>query len=342
MLLLFLKEKKAWILFFIILQIWLNFILTLDITFSHVSIRYINSVNTLLFIVFLTWRFFVETNYLRKLNEVQRQAENEVDSFLNAIPDGTSPFERLISKSMEEMILKSREELNGVKVEFSEEYDRTLTWIHEVKTPLTAMKLMIDSLDNPSTQKKLELQWLRIHLLLDQQLHHTRLPAIERDNMIESVVLQKIVHKEIKELQSWCLEKGIGFDLDNLDKEVLTDQKWLSFIIRQLLSNAVKYSMENAEIQIFASKEDTGHIVLHVQDEGIGISQADLPRIFDKSFTGLTGRLTTASTGMGLYLAKNAAEKLGIVIFVQSEQGVGSTFSLRFPLKNEFLQISSR
>ena len=325
------------------MQIWINFILTLDIAFVHISILYINTVNILLFILFLVWRFFVETRYLSKLN-VLNQQENQLDmdTLLATFPNGASPFEHLFSETIEEVVLKSREELNAVKVDFSEEYDRTLIWIHEMKTPITAIKLMIDSIENPILQKKMELEWLRIHLLLDQQLHNTRLPSIGKDNMVESVVLQKIVHKEIRELLAWCMEKGIGFDLSGLEVEVLTDQKWLSFIVRQLLSNAVKYSEENAEIRVFVTRDQAGHVLLHVQDDGVGISKADLPRIFERSFTGSTGRLTTASTGMGLYLAKNAAEKLGIVVSVQSEQGVGTTFTLCFPLKNEFLQISSR
>ncbi|TQR18939.1 sensor histidine kinase [Psychrobacillus vulpis] len=343
MLLLFLKERKAWILFFIVMQIWLNFILALDVAFVHTSTIYINSVNIILFILFLAWRFFIETRYLRKLNVmIQLEKQLDFDTLLALFPDGCTPFEHLFAEAIEEVVLKSREELNAVKVDFSEENDRTLIWIHEMKTPITAIRLMIDSIENPILQKKMELEWLRIHLLLDQQLHNTRLPSIGIDNMMETIVLQKIIHKEIRELLAWCMEKGIGFDLVDLEVEVLTDQKWFSFIVRQLLTNAVKYSDENTEIRVFVTRDQTGHVLLHIQDEGIGISKADLPRIFDKSFTGSTGRLTTASTGMGLYLAKNAAEKLGIVVLVQSELGVGTTFSLCFPLKNQFLQISSR
>lgn len=341
MLLLFLKERKAWIFFFISLQIWLNVILTLDIALNHVSLLYINSVNSILFFLFLLWRYLNETSYIRKMKDLKEQ-EKEINSFLEAIPEGKSDFEQTISNALKAMILKSREELNMVRVKFYEEHDDMLAWIHEMKTPLTAMKLMIDFVDNPVIQQRLELAWLRIHLLLDQQLHQTRLPSIEKDTLIEPVELQKIIHKEIRELQVWCLEKKIGFDLEHLEEEVLTDQKWLSFIMRQLLSNAVKYSMESQEVRIYVTKDETGHSILHVKDEGVGITIADLPRIFEKSFTGSTGRMGTASTGMGLYLAKNAADKLGINIVVQSKVNVGTTFSLKFPLKNEFLQVLGR
>ncbi|WP_313892884.1 sensor histidine kinase [Psychrobacillus sp.] len=341
MLLLFLKERKAWIFFFILLQIWININLTLDIALSHVSVLYINAVNGILFLVFLIWRFFKETSYMRKLKVLHEQ-EKDIFIFGESIPEGTSPFEQKITCALEVVVIKSREELNLTKVQFSEEYDDTLAWIHEIKTPLTAMKLMIDTIENPILRKKVELNWLRVHLLLDQQLHQTRLPTMEKDNRIEPVILQNVIHKEIRELQVWCMEKKIGFDLENLEEVVLTDQKWLSFIVRQLLSNAVKYSEEDNEIRIHVAQDEIGHILLHVKDEGVGITKADLPRIFDKSFTGSTGRLGTASTGMGLYLAKNAAEKLGISIDVQSEVNVGTVFSLKFPLKNEFVQITSR
>ncbi|MGE7623958.1 sensor histidine kinase [Viridibacillus sp. NPDC096237] len=266
----------------------------------------------------------------------------DIESALPVSSEKLSSFETVYFEVIENIELKWREQLNRVHVESSEDQDRAIGWIHEVKTPLTAMKLMIDSLDDNTLKNRLEIEWLRIHLLLDQELHHIRLSSIENDNRMEIVSIRQTTLREIKNLQTWCIEKGIGFDIENLDAEVLTDQKWTSFIIRQLLSNAVKYSNDNSDIQVYASKDSDGHVYLYIKDSGTGISQADLPRIFNKSFTGTIGRHQTASTGMGLYLAKNAASKLGIQIFVQSEENVGTVFSLRFPLKNEFVKIMSR
>ncbi len=333
MFILYVKERKAWILFFVGLQIWLNILLTLDIAFQDVSILYINLVYIITFLLFICWRYKKETTYYKELGE---------SATFDSLPEGESSFEKKITSIMEELILVNNEELNQLKVEHLEENDRILTWIHEVKTPLTGMRLIIDAVQEPSLRKKLEVEWLRIHLLLDQQLHHTRLPSLEKDYVVEPVPLQKLIHKEIKELQAWCMQKGIGFEIDLLQEEVLTDQKWLAFILRQLLSNAVKYSNPDNEIHISSREDEAGHTILTVKDFGSGITKADLPRIFEKSFTGTTGRNTAASTGMGLYLTKKAADRLGMRIIVDSKVDEGSTFSLRFPLKNEMSKIMSR
>lgn len=291
--------------------------------------------------MFFVWRYWIETAYVKALEE---NLDNEItlDRLRATFPEGKSSFERKITTVIDELILVADEEMNQIKVEHLEENDHTLSWIHEVKTPLTSMQLMIGTLNDSKIRKKLEVEWLRIYLLLDQQLHHTRLPSIEKDYIIESISIQKILHSEIKELQAWCMQNGIGFEIELSEEEVLTDQKWLSFIIRQILSNAVKYSVEGSVINICTRKDNTDHTLLDIQDNGNGITQADLPRIFEKSFTGKTGRATTASTGMGLYLAKNAAEKLGIEIAVESNINIGSIFSLKFPLKNEMTKIAGR
>ncbi|PMY01249.1 histidine kinase, partial [Pseudomonas sp. MPR-R5A] len=109
-------------------------------------------------------------------------------------------------------------------------------------------------------------EWLRIHLLLDQQLHQNRIPSIENDLYIEQVNLEKLIYKEIRELQSWCLEKGIGFDIDLSVTEVLSDAKWLGFIMRQLLTNAVKYSSAS-EIEVCSTEQDE-QTVVSIKDYG--------------------------------------------------------------------------
>ncbi|MFJ8237399.1 ATP-binding protein [Ureibacillus sp. NPDC094379] len=211
-----------------------------------------------------------------------------------------------------------------------------------MKTPLTAMKLMIEQIDDFKLNSKLEKEWLRIHLLLDQQLHNTRLGTIEQDNRMERFPLRMVVYKEIREYQPWCLEKGIGFDIEELTEEVITDKKWLAFIVRQLLSNAIKYSYENRDIKIYIEHDEHGHLLLQFKDYGVGIKEEDLPRIFNKSYTGTVGRGSKHSTGMGLYLAKGAADKLGIQILVQSNVNQGTRFTLSFPLQNEYQNIIGR
>lgn len=341
MLWMFLKTRKAWIFFFVMLLAWMNLSFFLDAGFSGVSILYYDGISSILFILFLSWRYFVEVKHLK---EMQYFLGNSDTSCLNkwSVKQGLSAFEKKYVEIVLQVLEQKEQQLSDANMRILEESDDLLAWVHEVKSPLTAMKLMLDQVENQKVRERLEKEWLRIYLLVDQQLHNTRLPSIEKDNRMEEVELRKIVVAEIRAIQTWCIEKGIGFEMDKLNHSVVTDQKWLSFIVRQLLTNAVKYSQSTSEIQLCSEVDTMGHVVFHVKDKGIGIQAEDISRIFQKTYTGTAGRESAASSGMGLYLAKNAAEKLGIQISVDSIPGQGSTFTLQFPLENEYVQTLSR
>jgi OmpR family two-component system bacitracin resistance sensor histidine kinase BceS len=253
-----------------------------------------------------------------------------------------SPFQTAYLTKIEDVFYDKNTELNQAKVQLQEYSDELLAWVHEVKAPLTSINLMLDHIDDLTLRRKLENEWLRLHLLVDQQLHQTRLASIEKDNFMTEIELRTVVYKEIRAMQAWCIEKGIGFDVAELTEAVMTDGKWLAFIIRQILSNAIKYSPANSEVFIFTEIDATGATLLHIKDAGIGIRKEDLPRIFHKSYTGTAGRESAQSTGMGLYLAHNVAQKIGVRITVQSSVGEGSIFTLRFPLQNEYVKLTGR
>jgi OmpR family two-component system bacitracin resistance sensor histidine kinase BceS len=283
--------------------------------------------------MFLIFRYKKETYFYKSLEA----REDNLD--ITNIAEPESPFEKIIENCIiNQTELLKRSAATG-QMTLEQEKDELLSWIHEVKTPLTAMHLMIDRLDDELLKSHLTYEWLRIHLLLDQQLHQRRMPFIENDLYIEKTDLETIIFDEIKTLRSWCIQKGIGFDIQLDVTEVLTDAKWLAFIMRQLLTNSIKYS-ENSDIMIY-SHEQAGQTVLEVQDSGRGIDPKDLSRIFDKGFTSTTNHRDNAATGMGLYLTKNAAESLFISIDVKSELETGTTVTLTFPKRNDFVNITS-
>ncbi|MNI59590.1 Sensor histidine kinase GraS [compost metagenome] len=218
------------------------------------------------------------------------------------------------------------------------EEDYITAWVHEVKAPLTAMKLTIDSNRSNPTLRKIESEWLRIHLLIDQQLYISRLPSLEADYLLEQTGIQQLATLEVRELASWCVEKNIAVEFDGEEVFVRTDRKWCRFIIRQLLTNAVKYSPEGGMILLSTTVRPDGHVRLTVKDEGPGIAPHDLPRIFDKGFTGGNGRLQNAATGLGLYLARTIAHKISIYLTVQSGKA-GTELEMTFPVSNAFETI---
>ncbi|MGM9951159.1 MAG: sensor histidine kinase [Lysinibacillus sp.] len=327
---LFLKEHAVWIGFFFLSLIWSNVVFALDAGFSGVSIVYFNVIQFVLLLVFLGWRFVVDRKAIRTLLDSEGMED--------IVPLSLTAVQRLyMERFLEELESKARM-ISRLSIQRQEESDELLAWVHEMKAPLTAMKLMIEQIEEAKLRSKLEQEWLRIYLLLDRQLHQTRLLTIEQDNRLEQVRLREVVYKEIRDFQPWCMEKGIGFEVDELDQVIKTDAKWLGFIVRQVLSNAIKYSPVDEMIHITAHIDDSGHPVLQIRDGGPGIKAEDLPRIFKKSYTGTVGRESTAATGMGLYLAKSAATKLGISLKVDSEVGKGTTVTVRFPVENAYDQ----
>ena len=327
---LFLKERLSWILFFLVTCGWINLIFALDSGFAGVSVVYFNLILIVSFCGFLVWRYFYETNNVKTMLNLDFERLKEMQ---------LSPFEQLYVQVYVDEIERKEQDLNEFSLLLLEEKDDLLAWVHDMKTPLTAQKLMLDQVGDMHLRRKLENEWMRMYLLLDRQLHQTRLQTIEKDNQMEQVALKQTLAAEIRPLQSWCMEKGIGFELNNVEQVVVSDAKWVAFILRQLLSNAVKYSHDNNVVTIWCEQDAQGHTVLCIKDQGIGMKREDVERIFLKSYTGNVGRESTTSTGMGLYLAKNAATQLGIKIEVESVFGQGSCFKVIFPLENDYMKM---
>ncbi|WP_284642973.1 sensor histidine kinase [Paenibacillus silviterrae] len=330
----FIAERRSWFLFFIFLQLLLLVIAYVDTTLPFASMLYIVFLSTLLFVGFTVYRYHRETRFYRQLEEW--------DPHIGLAGLGTaaqSPFERIVESSLTDQTNQLERSASHRFTLLEQEKDELLSWIHEVKTPLTAMRLMIDRLSDEALKAPLTYEWLRIHLLLDQQLHQKRLPFMENDLLIEKIDLEALLFMELKTLQTWCIQKGIGFDIELEVNEVLSDAKWLAFILRQLLTNAVKYSDPASDITVTSFRE-SGHVRLSVKDRGRGIDPKDMPRLFDRGFTSTGHHADSAATGMGLYLARKAAHALQIHIDVQSELKAGSTFTLTFPRRNDFTRIT--
>ncbi|MFJ7186350.1 sensor histidine kinase [Lysinibacillus xylanilyticus] len=338
MLIIFLRERLTWIGFYVFIIVIINVLFSLDAGLEGISIWYMNVSLVISFVIFLIWRFVVEVRQLKDfLGNVESQLDDGHTKGL-----ALSPFQTAYLTKIADVFYDKNTELNQAKVQLQEYSDELLAWVHEVKAPLTSINLMLDHIEDLTLRRKLENEWLRLHLLVDQQLHQTRLASIEKDNFMTEIELRTVVYKEIRAMQAWCIEKGIGFEVAELTEAVMTDGKWLAFIIRQILSNAIKYSPANSEVLIFTEIDATGATLLHIKDAGIGIRKEDLPRIFHKSYTGTAGRESAQSTGMGLYLAHNVAQKIGVRITVQSSVGEGSIFTLRFPLQNEYVKLTGR
>jgi len=327
----YIQERMSWIICIVVLHGLFLFIAWIDPTIPFTSIVYMVFLSSIIFLIFFIIRYRKETSFYRQLSEL-----DTIEDMSTTIK--RSPFETMVQEHLLHLEQIYTDEQQASASSLEREKDEIMAWVHEVKTPLTTMRLMLDTCE-PALKQSLLVEWLRIDLLLDQQLHQKRIPLIENDSSIQLLSLQPLIHKEIKHVQSWCMQKGIGFDISIRAEEVLSDETWVRFMIRQILTNAVKYS-EQKDI-IIESSWVHDQVQLKIQDFGKGISTKDLPRIFDKGFTSTSNQRNQSATGMGLYLVHQVATHLSITVDVTSQVGKGTIVVITFPKENAFIQLRS-
>lgn len=202
-------------------------------------------------------------------------------------------------------------ELESAKKEY-EEYIKS--FVHEIKTSLAALSLTIENQKNKELKPEID----KIDELTEQILYYARSQNPEKDYFIKKVCLEDLIHSLSLKNQFYLLQNKIELQVYNLKEEVYTDEKWLTFILSQILSNAIKYKKnEKSQIKICTEKKKN-HLNLIFEDNGIGIKESELPRVFDKGFTG-SNRTKKYATGMGLYLSKKLSESLNIHLTIESE-----------------------
>lgn len=217
-----------------------------------------------------------------------------------------------------------------------EEYKEYIElWIHEIKTPIAAGKLIAQNNKNEVT-KSIDEELDKIEYYVEQALYYARSNTVEKDYCITKCNLQDIVNTVIKKNKDILINNKIKINIEDVDKNVYTDSKWIVFILNQIITNCIKYSKtENAEINI-KTEIKKARIILDIKDNGIGIKRSEITKVFEKGFTGSNGRKHgKKATGIGLYLCRKLCKKLGIGIELNSEENVGTDVKLVFP-KNDY------
>ena len=194
-------------------------------------------------------------------------------------------------------------------------------WVHQIKTPISVLDMLMK--DDTQETRACRVELFRIEQYVDMVLNYFRLGSESKDLKIVEVSLDKIIKSCIRKYAPLFINKKLAINYEPTDSKILSDEKWLSFIIEQLISNAIKYTNTGS---ITISVMDG---VISISDTGIGIQAEDLPRIFEKGYTGFNGRSGSKSSGLGLYLCSMAAEKLSLKLSVKSEPGKGSEFIIQ-------------
>ena len=210
-------------------------------------------------------------------------------------------------------------------------------WVHEIKAPLTAARLICRELDG-DTRRKLTAELSQIEAHVERALFYARAENPEQDCLFRQIELEKIAVQAIENHRSLLIQNGIRVEMENMNCAVYTDEKWAVFILGQLLQNAARY--RGSEPVITLSAKLLGRQAqLIVHDNGIGIPAHELPRVFERGFTGSNGRIRGGSTGIGLYLCRKLAVFLELELRMDSQEGAGTTVTLTFPAKENLTRV---
>ena len=226
--------------------------------------------------------------------------------------------ERLLNenKNLKSEMLNQKDDLNAY----------FLMWLHQIKTPMTVSKLLLEKPDD-TTNTKLKMQLMYIEQYINMAMNYLKMIDHSTDMDITEVNLDDIIKNLLKKYSLLFIHNHISLEYQSNLTYVISDSQWLTILIEQILSNALKYT-ENGKIAIQYLEEKHA---LEIRDTGIGIRSEDIPKIFDRGYSGFNGRMNEKSSGLGLYLARKISERLNIQIEVESKLSKGSIFRLVFP-----------
>ncbi len=242
-------------------------------------------------------------------------------------------FEGKVLKEIIEQIEKSSiENINKYKYRLDDYKEYIEMWIHEIKIPISVSHMIIENNKTEAT-KSIEEELQKIETYIEQALYYARSNTVEKDYYIKKCSLKEIVNEVILKNKIVLIGEKISINAHNLETIINTDSKWIVFILNQIIQNSIKYRKieEQTEIEMY-SKVGKENIILYIKDNGIGIKEGEVIRIFEKGFTGTNGRmLNKKSTGIGLYICKKLCDKLGIGIEIESVEKEGTEVKLIFP-----------
>ena len=258
----------------------------------------------------------------------------EILSAIQVKMDKLPEYKTSIEKDYQDIITIIYEEkvklLSNADNKYSEMIDYYTMWIHQIKTPIAAFSMIVQSME-PGLEKRLMGQELfKIEQYVEMVLHYVRLENLSSDLKLEEYSLDDIVRQTVKKYAATFIYNKISLNLKEINCKVITDEKWITFVLEQIISNALKYT-KTGDISIYM--DEISQKTLVIEDTGIGIAAEDIPRVFDRGFTGYNGRKDKKSTGIGLYLCKEIISKLSHKIAITSEVGKGTKVYIDFSVE---------
>ena len=285
----------------------------------------------LILTVWLLGEYVRRNRYFRQIEQI---LENADQKYLlgELMPESFRLEDRLyrdMIRRSNKSVIEKIHELEDARKDYREYIE---SWIHEVKAPIASICLLCEK-QKGETGRRILMENGRTENYVDMALFYARSDEVYKDYLIKETTLQGTAEEVLRKNKYYLIQNRIQAEVRCPDI-VYTDAKWIAFILNQVVLNAVKYRRDSEPRIVISTERKSHSVLLAVEDNGIGICPEDLPRIFDKGFTGTNGRAGLKSTGMGLYLCRKLCGKLGIRIGAQSEEGRGTRITLEFPVSN--------
>lgn len=267
--------------------------------------------------LFLGWDF---VRYKKKHMELL-DIYNRINVELKGLPKADGLLERDYQAILGRQYACNMEVVSQEDARKKDMIDYYTLWAHQIKTPITALNLLIQAREGEG-KAELSQQLIKIERYVEMVLQYLRMENMSSDLRLQEVKVKKLVNAAVKKDRTIFIHRKIRLSLQDMENTVLTDEKWMVFVIEQILSNSLKYTDTGGSISIYMKGGEESTLV--IEDDGMGIKEEDLPRIFENGFTGYNGRMEKKSTGIGLYLCRQILDKLGHSVSVSSEPGKGT------------------
>lgn len=289
------------------------------------------------FLIGFLVEYYSKKNYYDTVKSRIRELQEEY-LIMEVLPKADFTEANILEDAIRDIGKSMLENVNKHKYLQEDYKDFIELWIHEIKIPIATSKMIVENNKNEITASINE-ELDKIDNYTEQALFYARSNTVEKDYIVRKIQLKEIVNASILKNKAQLIQNKISIDTKNLDETVCTDSKWCIFIINQIIQNSIKYSKNaDRQIEIYGERKKE-NIILYIKDNGIGIKESEITRVFEKGFTGENGRITgKKSTGIGLYLCKKLCDKLCIGLELNSKKDEGTEVKLIFP-NNSFINM---
>ena len=322
----------------------INYILALA-TYIIIISTYLKAINlaysTIFIVIFITCTFFIvaflisyykTSKYLKNIEKtMDKLPEKYLITEILQKPRSAEKlaYYRILKKANKSML----ENVTDIKEKQKDYKEYIESWVHEIKIPITSAKLLCENNKSEITNK-IDEDIEEVNNYVEQALFYARMDQVSNDFMIREINLNEVIKNVLARNKKIMIQNNMKVEINGVNINCYTDEKWLEFILNQIITNSIKYRNNNNAVIRINAIENKENIVLKIKDNGIGIKKSEIDRIFDKGFTGYNGRTDKKATGLGLYLCKNILDKLSHKISIESEVGVKTKVILDLAMVN--------